>query len=277
MSSTSSVTPTESGIHVDEYGAGDPLVFVHGAWVSGAMWRPQVNHFMDRYRVITVDIRGHGKTGPTSRSEYTVPLFADDLHDALVEIDAESPVICGLSLGGLIAQAYAIRYPTTPRGLILADTVWSIPPIPITGLQKRLFFPKLPLYSTIRMIGPERWYRLLLSSVEAITGHQWLAQGASAREYALSEVNQIPHREFIKIYDALYSFDPLSVSDIEIPTALVVGDHETPAILAQNRTLQNNIYNATKHVIPNAGHLSNLDNPVEFNAAVKTLLKRVET
>lgn len=267
-------TATDSGIHATTHGDGPPMVFLHGAWVSEDMWEPQRDRFARDHTVITVDIRGHGRSGPTETENYSIDLFTDDLRELLVEFGVDAPVLCGLSLGGLIAQSYTLKYGNVP-GLILADTVRSVPPIPITRWQKRLFFPKLPLYSTINAVGSDSWFRMLLCGIERLYGRPWLALDGSARQYALKEVSALSDREFIKIYDALYDFDPLPVSDIDTPTLLLTGDHETPTVRAQNHSLQSHIDGATHAAIPNAGHLANLDNPRVFNRSIASFLARI--
>lgn len=267
-------SPSPPSIHADVDGTGPAVVFLHGAWAAGDMWEPQVDAFSENYRVVTVDVRGHGRSGPTDRRDYSIGLFSDDLRSVLADMAIEHPVLCGLSLGGLIAQTYALQY-SDVRGLILADTVRSVPPIPLTRFQKHVLFPKLPLYSTIRLLGAERWFRLLLCSIEQLYGRPWLALDPDARRYALNTVGAMSDTEFIKIYDALYDFDPLPVSEINVPTILLTGDHETPTVRAQNRAITSAIDGAEHVEISNAGHLSNLDNPTEFNAAIESFLTRI--
>ena len=102
----------------DNHGEGRPLVFLHGAWMSADAWEPQVERFGDEYRVIRLDLRGHGRSGTTDRRRYSVDLFVDDLEALLDHLDVEDPIICGLSLGNLITQAYLDRHPTDPAAAV---------------------------------------------------------------------------------------------------------------------------------------------------------------
>ena len=102
-------------------GEGEPIVFVHGAGGSHDNWHPQVKHLSDRFKVVTYDVRGHGRSSGSDR-KYSCALFADDLHNLLVALEIEKPVVCGLSLGGMTAQEYAVKYQSNLAGLILADT-----------------------------------------------------------------------------------------------------------------------------------------------------------
>lgn len=259
-------------MHAETYGTGHPLVFVHGGWLSGEMWRPQVDHFADEYQVITVDIRGHGQTGATDARRYSIDLFAADLRATLDALDVGDPILCGLSLGGLVAQAYAVDHDVA--GLVLADTVESIPPVPMTALQKQFLFPKPSLYPTFRMLGASAAFRMLLQSVRAVEGGRWLALDDDVREYALSEVDAFSTREFVKVFDALYEAGGVDVSDVDVPSLVLYGDHEAGAVVAQNRSLARSL-DASTAVISEAGHLSNLDNPEAFNETLTEFLGRL--
>jgi pimeloyl-ACP methyl ester carboxylesterase len=65
-------------IGYDDFGRGEPIVFIHGIFVSRATWYPQINHFAQSHRVITCDLRGHGEP-PASATPYSVVLFAQDV------------------------------------------------------------------------------------------------------------------------------------------------------------------------------------------------------
>ncbi|SDM53623.1 Pimeloyl-ACP methyl ester carboxylesterase [Halogranum gelatinilyticum] len=259
-------------LHTESTGTGQPLVFVHGGWLSGEMWRPQVDRFADEYRVITVDIRGHGETGATDARTYTVDLFAADLRATLRDLAVDDPILCGLSLGGLVAQTYAADYDVS--GLVLADTVESLPPVPMTGLQKQFLFPKPSLYPTFRLLGSGTAFRMLLQSVRAVEGKRWLALNDDVREYALGEVDAFSSREFVKVFDALYEADGVDVSSVDAPSLLLYGDHEARAVVAQNRKLATAL-DAEMQEIPAAGHLSNLDNAEVFNDVVAGFLDEI--
>lgn len=261
-------------MHAETTGTGHPLVFIHGGWLSGRMWRPQVEHFADDYRVITVDIRGHGQTGATDTRRYSIDLFAADLRETLLSLDVDDPILCGLSLGGLVAQTYAADHDVA--GLVLADTVESLPPVPMSQLQKQFLFPKPSLYPTFRMLGSSAAFRMLLQSVRAVEGGRWLALDDDVREYAFSEVGAISSREFVKVFDALYEADSVDTAAIDAPSLLLYGDHEASAIVAQNRSLSRTL-DASVEVLPDAGHLSNLDNPERFNEVLAGFLGRIGT
>lgn len=255
-------------IHATDQGDGQPLVFLHGAWVSSEMWTPQVEYFTPEHRVVTIDTRGHGKSdGGTS--DYSIDRFATDLHVAIESLDLAPPVLCGLSLGGLVAMRYAREHPVNK--LVLADTVQSIPPLPIGEWQKHAYFPKPLLYQTLRALGPAAAYRLLLRGIEGSLGRPWLATTSAARNYALREIDELASDEFIKVFDALYDYRPIDPARLDPPTLVLHGDHEAPPVKAQSRRLARQL-DAERVPLEDAGHLANLDNPAAFNAALADFL-----
>ena len=118
--------------YYEQAGEGPALVLVHGAFVDSRLWDPQVERFAAHYQVLRYDLRGHGRTGPSALSPYAIDTFAGDLAGLLDALDIQSPVLCGLSLGGMIAQAFAVRHPGRLRALSVFD-----------GTRSKLF-PEVP-------------------------------------------------------------------------------------------------------------------------------------
>lgn len=233
------------------------------------MWEPQIDRFGDYYSVITVDVRGHGRTGATDRHRYSIPLFVEDLRAVLEREDVHEPVLCGLSMGGHIAKTYAHEYDVAR--LVLAGTSRTVPPIPFTRLQKAVFAPKLVVHGVIRSMGVRSYYESLLAAVRTVEGHRWVALSDENRRYVRSEIATFDTDEYIKVFDAMYDYTPPDYDAIRAPTLLVHGDHEAVSVVQQNRELVAEL-DATRVEIPGAGHLVNMDNPDVFDAALESFL-----
>jgi pimeloyl-ACP methyl ester carboxylesterase len=108
--------------YYERRGSGPVIVFVHGAIVDHSQWTPQLEALSNENTTIAYDVRGHGRTGGSETDSYSIDLFAEDLEAFTTALDLDKPVLCGLSMGGCIAQAYAARYPERIGGLVLADT-----------------------------------------------------------------------------------------------------------------------------------------------------------
>jgi pimeloyl-ACP methyl ester carboxylesterase len=101
-------------------GRGDALVLLHGVPLDRRMWDAQVERLSDHYRVIAPDLRGFGRS--VRHDPFTIESLADDIHLFLEQLMACPCVLAGLSMGGYVALAYAKKYQSDLRGLILVDT-----------------------------------------------------------------------------------------------------------------------------------------------------------
>src|SRR5688572_6819435 len=101
-------------------GEGVPVVLVHGFPLDSRMWGNQAHALAAGYRVITPDLRGFGRS--PSNEPFTIESLADDVHALLVKIGALPCALAGFSMGGYVALAFAKKYPTDLRALILVDT-----------------------------------------------------------------------------------------------------------------------------------------------------------
>ena len=102
------------------------LVLGHSLACSVRMWDPQIAALKEEYRILAYDTRGHGGTEAT-KGAYTLDLLADDLFFLLDELKITAAHYCGLSMGGMIGQTFALKYPGVFRTLTLADTTSRYP------------------------------------------------------------------------------------------------------------------------------------------------------
>jgi non-heme chloroperoxidase len=249
-------------------GSGWPLVLLHGAWVDGDQWAPQVERFAGEFEVVTPDLRGHGAS---TDEGVTVDRMAEDVATLCDSLGLASPVVCGLSLGGLVAQRLALDRPELLSGLVLADTVRSVPPVPGSDATRRALFPTAPARLLTRLWGPGAYFRGVLAGVEG-TGGRWLALDDDARSYALDRVDAYDADGFIDVLEAFDAHRSPDLSTLSVPTLLVHGDHEPVPVRAQNRAMARAIPGATREVLADAGHLSNRDSPAAFGDALEAFL-----
>jgi pimeloyl-ACP methyl ester carboxylesterase len=106
-------------IYYEEYGAGQPLLLIHGGAINGRVaWGPYIPRLLQHFRLIIPDSRGHGRTdNPDQRLSYRV--MADDTNALCQALSLEQPLICGYSDGGQIAIDIGVRYPRLARGLVI--------------------------------------------------------------------------------------------------------------------------------------------------------------
>jgi 3-oxoadipate enol-lactonase len=119
-----SVNINDIAINYYEEGTGFPLVLIHGLSDNWTLWKPLIPGFSDRYRVIAIDIRGHGDSGKPD-TDYSIKLFSKDLHDFLDMLKIRQAHLMGFSMGGSIAQQFTLDYPQKVGSLILLSSFYK--------------------------------------------------------------------------------------------------------------------------------------------------------
>ncbi|OPY29387.1 MAG: Proline iminopeptidase [Methanocella sp. PtaU1.Bin125] len=256
--------------YYEENGSGEPIVFIHGGLVSHLMWKPQVEHFSCRYRTITYDIRGHGLTGGSGRKDYTVELFAEDMRALLDALSLDRPVICGLSLGGMIAQAFATRHPDRLKALVLSDTAISTVMTPADKLQTyTLGWSLLP---AIRIMGVKNFVAYAFWMAKLTRGDKWLGLNPGVRDYVRKEMLSINKDEMVKIYGAILKFRMQDLASVRVPTLITCGEFESANVTGQAGIMCRLIPDARMVSVPGGGHTSSMESPAEYNRVVEEFL-----
>lgn len=124
-----------SDLYYEEFGYGFPLILLHGNGEDHMYFKHQIEYFSREYRVIAIDTRGHGRS-PRGDGEFTLSIFADDLHMFMTAHGIEKTYILGFSDGGNIALIFALRYPDMVERLILNGA--NIDP---SGVKRRTQIP----------------------------------------------------------------------------------------------------------------------------------------
>ncbi|NIS81615.1 MAG: alpha/beta fold hydrolase [Anaerolineales bacterium] len=263
---------------IDHYyqvaGQGVPLVLVHGGFVDLHMWDPQVDAFSKRYRVIRYDLRGHGRTGASKTSKYSIELFADDLKALLDAFSIERTILCGLSLGGMIAQSFTVKYTSRVHALVLSDTAVSVKLTLSDKLQRYVLFPKWLMQLTIRSLGVERFVRFSFWLAKVTRSEDWIGKDEVTRAYITETMLRMEETEYLKIYGAIYDFDLLDLSRIDVPTLVLNGEHESRSVVRHAEEIVRRVERSEMKVVPDAGHTSNMENAPAFNAMVEEFLNR---
>jgi pimeloyl-ACP methyl ester carboxylesterase len=243
-----------------EEGSGLPLVLVHGFPLDHSMWKYQVAALAQHCRVIAPDLRGFGATTATPGTA-TMELMADDLAALLDELGVQEPILfCGLSMGGYIGWQFARKYESRLKALVACDTraiadsaeqaasrhalaerVLGEGPAPVAEAM----LPKLFAGDT-----QERRPDLVRETKKVILGNQ--PQGIAAALRGLAERPDVTEM----------------LPQIEVPTLVIVGEHDVISTPEEMQGIAEAIPNAAWVVVPQAGHLSPLENPDVFNEAL---------
>ena len=248
-------------------GAGLPVLFVHGFPLDGTLWQPQLDGLSDEYRVIVPDLRGFG--GSTVSLAMTMEQYADDLQVLLDELGIDEVVLAGLSMGGYIALAFCRLTPNRLRGLVLVDTRPQADSDEAranrTATGKRVMAHGAAALADSmldRLLSPATFKDQpdLVSTVRDMMARQ-SAFGIVAALYGMSErPDSRP-----------------TLGDISVPTLVMVGVDDVITPVAEAESMVEAVPGSELVVIPDAGHLSNLEQPQAFNQALREfLVSRVE-
>jgi len=220
------------------------------------MWRPQIEALAGRFHVIAPDLRGFGNNPPAD-GQYTLEFMVDDV----LRLLGEPAVLCGVSMGGYIALRAAERAPDRIRALVLADTRSESD----TNDAK---LKRADAIKTVKEQGVAVYADGFLKSA---------FHNAAAAEKARS---MILGNSPIGICAGLLALASRTdttafLPQIKVPTLVLVGEHDalTPPSAAQS--LAGKIPAAQFHALPAAGHISNLENPAEFNRHLLAFLERI--
>jgi pimeloyl-ACP methyl ester carboxylesterase len=253
-------------------GRGQPFVFVHGAFVDNRMWDPQIEYFADDYKILRYDLRGHGKTGGTSTPAYSIDFFAEDLGAVLDALELDRIILCGLSLGGMIAQSFAVRNIHRLRGLILADTAVSVRLTLSDKFQRYILAPKWVMSAAIRWMSVNRFVNFSFKLAQWTRSADWFGRDHQTAAYVRKAMLNISTEEYLKIYAAIYDFDLQDLAKITLPTLILNGEYESKSVFRHTQEMLKLIPNSQARVIPGAGHTSNMENPEGFNAELDQYL-----
>ncbi|MFJ5233650.1 alpha/beta fold hydrolase [Kitasatospora sp. NPDC088391] len=255
---------------VRENGTGTPLVLLHAYPLSARMWEAQLERVPgpagDDARVVAPDQFGFG-AAPLDDRPHTLDDAADRVADLLDRLDLERAVLGGLSMGGYVAMAFARRYPERLAGLVLADTRATVDTEAGRNNRERIAAAVLAAGNVDLLIEEGTAENLLSPGAEPELVDTVRRMIAEADPAAVARAQ----RAMAARPDSL---DDLAA--LEVPAAVIVGELDTITPLAEARMMAEALGDAELTVIPAVGHLSPLEAPETFSAAVRALLKRVK-
>jgi pimeloyl-ACP methyl ester carboxylesterase len=253
-------------VHWAEAGAGPPVVLLHGLGGDIGFWAAEAADWQAQFRLLLIDLRGAGST-PPSPGGHSIADLADDVAAVLDAAGVRAAHVVGFSMGGLVAQSFAVRHPARIDRLVLASTYAVMNP------QARLFLDAvLRTYEDSR--DAAQLYRLIfpwLFSVEFLAdpANRALLPGADL------ELDDQPMEDWRAAYLAQQRFDGRDqLGRIAAPALVVAGSEDRLVSLEDARALARGIPGADLAVLAGAGHLINVEQPDWFRATVGNFLAR---
>jgi pimeloyl-ACP methyl ester carboxylesterase len=242
-----------------DQGTGLPIVFLHAFPLNRIMWAAQENALSSQFRIITIDLRGHGESdAPLWR--YTLDQSADDVHALLDHLAIQQALFVGLSMGGYILFAFYRKYADRVKGLILADTRAQADTA--EGKDGRF-----QMAQTAYKKGPSAIAGLMIQkllSPMTIQTKPDLVQQVRA----MIEGNQISGIAGDLMAMAERPDSVPLLTQITCPTQIIVGELDQATPPSDAKLMAEQIPGARLAIIHGAAHLSNLEQPDTFNQIV---------
>ncbi|MHB8377312.1 MAG: alpha/beta fold hydrolase [Dehalococcoidia bacterium] len=264
-------------IYYEQHGepAAEPVLLIMGFTGNAAAWGPQVPALAARYHVIAFDNRGAGRSAQPD-GPYTMQQLAADAAAVLDQVGIDSAHIIGASMGGMIAQEFALRYPRRVRTLVLACTtpggphsagydemkaasaeLWEVDDLAAAMTPERMQQNMLELFTPEFLASPGPGFAQFVGSVlqypPTLTGMRGQMQAILAHD----TYDRLPH--------------------IAAPTLVIAGDAD-PLLLPENsRILAARIPGAELHLFPGQRHGFTAEKPDESNAVIIDFLARHAT
>jgi pimeloyl-ACP methyl ester carboxylesterase len=251
----------------DSEGQGVPLVFIHEVTTDRRLWHHQRNAFSQRYRLITVDVLGHGEARWPSLEEFSLERAADHVQDLLGRLDAYPAFVIGVSMGAAVAMHMAFKDPLLVRGLILVSP-WNYMSEDTRYLVDRLF----RLAEAGSMTAHTGLFlRIVLSTV-------YLERHASEIERLRAmTMEQDAHAVAYAWAACLVSDLTEKLGKIQAPGLVIAGlnDLLTPPYLA--RSVAEGLAEVELEIWEEAGHFPFLEDPARFNHRLESFVRRCLT
>ncbi|PTS80114.1 alpha/beta hydrolase [Sphingomonas sp. HMWF008] len=248
-------------VHLRDTGPRDApaLVLVHGSNASLQTWEPWVDRLGKQYRIIRMDLPGHGLTGASPTRDYSPAAFVDVVERIRAKLGVDHIVLAGNSMGGGVAWHYALAHPDHVRALVLIDSVGQ--PEPGNGKAPLAFrIARVPILRNIAaQITPRS---MIADSLPGVFGNPKLADAAMVDRYW--ELLRYPgNREatldrFARAPDRATD---AQLASLKMPVLILWGDKDQLIPLSSGQWLHKRIPGSKLIVYPGIGHLPMEEHP----------------
>ena len=243
------------------------VTFIHGAGGSSAIWYKQLRDFKKKHNVLLIDLRGHGKSkSPIYQKlkSYTFDTISDEVIEVLDHLKIKKSHFVGISLGTIIIREIAERYSERCTSMILGGAVMKLnfrgQVLMRLGVLLKSVIPYLLLYKFFAIIiMPRKKHR-------------------ESRNLFINEAKKLYQKEFKRWFTLVSEVNPLlalfRIKDSGIPTLYVMGEEDHMFLPAISKLVKNHL-SSELFVIPNCGHVVNVEQPEIFNSQVLKFIKKI--
>ncbi len=240
------------------------VVLSHSLGSAVTMWDPQVEALSSRFRVLRFDTRGHGRSSAPGGS-YRLDQLTDDVVDLLAALDIDRVHWVGLSMGGMIGQGLALRYPERLNSLVLSDTMAVVTPEMQEVWLERINTAREQGMRALADATIERWF------TEAFRRAHPEAVEPIRRQFIATPVSG-----YIGCCEAIRHLNYLPrLGEIKLPTLILVGAADPATPVSASEAMHRRMPASQLVVIPEAAHLSNVEQSGRYTELVQEFIASV--
>ncbi|CZF86301.1 alpha/beta fold hydrolase [Grimontia marina] len=239
-----------------DVGEGPVVLFGHSYLWDSEMWRPQIDVLSQNYRCIVPDLWAHGQSDAAPESTISLIHYADDILSLMDQLDIDKFALVGLSVGGMWGAELALKAPTRVNALVLMDTFIGFEP----EVAKAKYFG---MFNTIEQIGfiPPPMIDAITPLFFANNAETDNPELVSAFREKLANLKGEEAKNVVRVgrmvFDRRDTFD--DVEKLMLPTLIMAGAEDKPRPPLESMLMHDAIDGSQYIVIPNAGHISNLE------------------
>ena len=258
---------TTNGIELNytiEGSGSEWITLSHSLACDSGMWDEQMELLKPKFKVLRFDTRGHGGSSAPA-GPYTLEQMADDVHGLFATLGIKQTHWIGLSMGGMIGQTYALKYPGVFKSMVLADTTSRRPPNAEQMWGDRVKAVQAGGMQAVLQPTLERWFTA-----------PYRAAHPEVMARITKSILGTPADGFCGSCQAISKIDVMDrLKEIKCPTLVTVGDqdHGTPPEMA--KLIHQHIAGSELFIIPDAAHIANIEQPVVFNKMLSGFLAKV--
>lgn len=245
----------------NEFGEGlSPIIFIHGFPFNKEMWLPQVEALKNTFHIFNYDIRGFGDSTSEVIRTASIDLFAEDLIAFMDAVHIEKAIVCGFSMGGYVLLNAVSRFPDRFSAIILADTQCNedSPEAKVKRGEAVLEINLLGIEPFIKKFIKNVFTEASLKNKKQLINTVKNGLLSTFPEAIIATLNALANRT--NTCEMLHK--------IEIPTLIICGNEDKVTPIIKAEYLQQNIPNSILKIIKKAGHMSNMEQPSQFNKII---------
>jgi 3-oxoadipate enol-lactonase len=250
-----------------DVGTGIPIILIHGLFLDHTAFESQIAAFVNRYRIIAIDIHGHGTSGELDRS-ISLDEMAEDYFDLVRQLGIQQAIWGGVSLGGMTSLRIAIRHPEAVLGLLLLNTNAG------KGAGK-----KVPSLVGLNASLTMRWLwhtQFLKTKVlqAGLFGRTTLETKPDLQQIWVEKMRSISSKSMKNAVEAVLSSNSVleQLSSIAAPAIIAGGVEDTALPMSASRDIHAQIANSILVEIPQCGHSSSIEQPEKVTELLEQLL-----